>query len=153
MPDDLEIRSATAQDVPELLQLYTHLTSDPVYSNDKAALIFQDFQSIKGSNILIGWSDGIMVTSCVLVVVPNLSRGGRPYALIENVVTHADHRGRGHATAILNAASDLAWQQGCYKIMLMTGSRRKSTLDFYVSAGFEQSKTGFQKRRLPPRKD
>jgi hypothetical protein len=35
--------------------------------------------------------------------------------------------------------------------MLMTGSKKPSTLAFYASAGFEQSKTGFQVRRLPTR--
>jgi hypothetical protein len=35
--------------------------------------------------------------------------------------------------------------------MLMTGSKKPSTLAFYASAGFEQNKTGFQIRRLPPR--
>ena len=44
-----------------------------------------------------------------------------------------------------------AWAAGCYKVMLMTGSQRDSTLGFYRAAGFEQSKTGFQIRRLPPR--
>jgi hypothetical protein len=36
-------------------------------------------------------------------------------------------------------------------VMLMTGSKRPSTLAFYASAGFEQSKTGFQVRHLAPR--
>jgi hypothetical protein len=40
---------------------------------------------------------------------------------------------------------------GSYKVMLMTGSKDLATLAFYTSAGFEQSKTGFQVRRLPAR--
>jgi hypothetical protein len=31
--------------------------------------------------------------------------------------------------------------------MLMTGSKEAATLEFYRRAGFEQTKTGFQKRR------
>lgn len=42
-----------------------------------------------------------------------------------------------------------AWEAGCYKVMLMTGSKRPETLRFYADAGFEQSKTGFQIRRPP----
>lgn len=83
------------------------------------------------------------------MVIPNLTRGGRPYALIENVVTHADHRQRGHGRALLHAAVAAAWEAGCYKVMLMTGSKRPETLRFYADAGFEQSKTGFQIRRPP----
>ena len=52
---------------------------------------------------------------------------------------------------ILQAAVAAAWVADCYKVMLMTGSKKPSTLAFYASAGFEQSKTGFQIRRLAPR--
>lgn len=90
---------------------------------------------------------GELVASCTLVVIPNLTRSGSPYALIENVVTHAGHRRRGHGRALLDAAVAAAWAAGCYKAMLMTGSKRPETLRFYADAGFEQSKTGFQIRR------
>ena len=53
---------------------------------------------------------------------PNLTRGVRPYAFVENVVTRADARGHGYATACLNHAKALAQQAGCYKMMLLTGS-------------------------------
>jgi GNAT superfamily N-acetyltransferase len=57
------------------------------------------------------------------------------------------HRGRGYGKATLDFATTHAWQQGCYKVMLMTGSKEAATLEFYRRAGFEQTKTGFQKRR------
>jgi GNAT superfamily N-acetyltransferase len=84
-------------------------------------------------------------------VIPNLTRGGAPYALIENVVTDSAHRNRGYGKAILKDATEAAWRAGCYKVMLLTGSRRPAILKFYQDAGFEQNKTGFQIRRLPPR--
>jgi GNAT superfamily N-acetyltransferase len=88
-----------------------------------------------------------------LIVIPNLTRGGKPYGLIENVVTHVGYRGRGYGTRILHAAVAAAWDAGCYKVMLMTGSKQPSTLRFYESAGFEQTKTGFQMRRMAARQD
>lgn len=72
-----------------------------------------------------------------------------PYALIENVVTHPDQRNAGHGKAILAEAATLAWAAHCYKVMLLTGSQRPAVHSFYLSAGFEQSKTGFQIRRVP----
>ena len=60
-------------------------------------------------------------------------------------------RGRGFGKKILQAAVAAAWQADCYKVMLMTGSKKASTLAFYGAAGFEQNKTGFQVRRIAPR--
>ncbi len=105
-----------------------------------------------GTTVLVGLlPSGEFVTSCTLVVIPNLTRGGMPYALIENVVTHADHRGKGYGQAVLRAAIAAADRHACYKIMLLTGSKREATLRFYQSAGFRQDKTGFTIRRDSPR--
>lgn len=53
--------------------------------------------------------------------------------------------------AILKAVLDRAWAGGRYQVMLMTGSKKPSTLAFYDATGFEPSKSGFQARRLPVR--
>jgi GNAT superfamily N-acetyltransferase len=104
-----------------------------------------------GSSILIGIRVDIIVATCTLIVIPNLTRGGAPYALIENVVTDVQHRKRGYGKLILDAAKAAAWRHGCYKVMLLTGSKDPATLRFYEEVGFEQTKTGFQARRIPPR--
>lgn len=151
-PQSFVIRRAVSQDLPELLNLYQELSpGDEIPAPDLARSIFERFQAYSGSGIFVGFADERMATSCTLLVVPNLTRGGASYALIENVVTRAYFRRRGFGKQILRAACDAAWSQGCYKVMLMTGSKRQETLDFYVQAGFEQSKTGFQMRRLPAR--
>lgn len=148
----LHIRDAVPADLPALLDLYRHLApDDKPPSRALAGEIFTRFSALEGSAILLGETEGRLVSSCTLAIIPNLTRGGRPYGLIENVVTHGDFRNRGFGKAMLDAASDKAWGAGCYKIMLLTGSQRPKTLAFYRKARFEQSKTGFQKRRLPPR--
>ena len=78
------------------------------------------------------------------VIIPNLTRGQRPFALVENVVTHPDFRSRGLATACLDFAKDIAISENCTRLMLMTGSKEKSTLDFYEKAGYDpNNKKGF----------
>ena len=94
-----------------------------------------------------------MATSCCVVVRPNLPCGGTPRPRIENVATHAGYRNRGFGKVVLKAAVERAWREGCYEMMLMTGSKTASTLEFHEAAGFEQAKTGFQIRRLPLRAD
>jgi GNAT superfamily N-acetyltransferase len=93
--------------------------------------------------------EGQLVASCALTIVPNLTRGARPYGLIENVVTHAEYRRRGLGTAVLRHGCEVAWRAGCYKVMLLTGSRDPGVLGFYEAAGFlKDVKTGFI--RYPP---
>ncbi|MCK1394251.1 GNAT family N-acetyltransferase [Bradyrhizobium sp. 1] len=148
----LVIRPALPSDLPQLLLLYRHLDPlDESPSLDFAAQRLAELQALRGSAVLIGLTENSVVVSCTLVAIPNLTRAGRPYGLVENVVTDAAFRGRGYGKLILQAAVAAAWQADCYRIMLMTGSKKPSTLAFYASAGFEQSKTGFQIRRLPPR--
>jgi GNAT superfamily N-acetyltransferase len=152
MDTHLTIRPATRADLPQLLALYPHLNAAArIPALEVAECRFEQFKKYQGSEILIGLNEAALVVSCTLIVIPNLTRGGQPYGLIENVVTHAGFRGRGFGKRILQAAVDAAWRLDCYKVMLMTGSKKPSTLAFYASAGFEQNKTGFQVRRIPPR--
>jgi GNAT superfamily N-acetyltransferase len=147
-----QIRKATSADLKGLQDLYSHLIeNDTRCPPDLAKEIQCKLSAFEGSAILVGEINGKLVTSCTLVVVPNLTRGGASYALIENVVTDTPHRGLGYGAFVLENAVQMAWKHGCYKVMLMTGSVKQSTTAFYERAGFEQSKTGFQKRRIPAR--
>ncbi|MGN1089527.1 MAG: GNAT family N-acetyltransferase, partial [Huintestinicola sp.] len=95
-------------------------------------------------HIIVKVIDGRIVSSCVCVIIPNLTRSVRPYAFIENVVTHSEFRGKGYASECLEYAKDIAVRENCYKMMLLTGSKEQKTLDFYKNAGYNCSdKTAF----------
>lgn len=144
----LVVRPADHADLPYLLDLYVHLNPNEARcSPSAAASVLDRLLRYEGSVVLVGTIGNGLVTTCTLIVIPNLTHGGEPYALIENVVTHAGHRGMGFGRKVLSTAVERAWEAGCYKVMLMTGSKKPSTLAFYEAAGFEQSKTGFQIRR------
>lgn len=152
MPDSLTIRSAGPDDLPALLDLYQHLNpGDQRVSQEEGADILTRFSRYEGSVILVGLRGDAIVATCALIVVPNLTRGGTPYGLIENVVTDARYRARGYGKALLAEAVAAAWRCRCYKVMLLTGSDDPATHRFYGDAGFEQTKTGFQVRRIPRR--
>lgn len=141
----MEIREVKQEELEALLTLYTHLHNNPMPEIDTALyVLWGKMIADQNHHILVGIVDGSIVSSCVLVIVPNLTHAQRPYALIENVVTHLNHRNKGYATAILHAASQMAAAENCYKIMLMTGSKEEKTLKFYERAGFNQTdKTAF----------
>ena len=154
MLDELTIRPATESDLGSLQDLYRHLNpGDPVLDIEQARRILARLSHYAGSAVLLGMCDDTIATTCTLVVIPNLTRGGAPYALVENVITAPRYRKRGFGKVILTEALSLAWEQGCYKVMLLTGSKDPATLRFYGDVGFEQSKTGFQMRRVPARTD
>ena len=85
------------------------------------------------------FEDGRLISSCTLMVIPNLTRACRPYGLIENVVTHADFRNKGYGKAVLAQALEFAWSEHCYKVMLLTGRKDEATTRFYEGAGFDRN--------------
>jgi GNAT superfamily N-acetyltransferase len=141
----MKIREIERNDLEPLLLLYTQLHNNPMPEIDaKIEGIWSDILSDKKHHIIVGCVDGNIVSSCVLVIVPNLTHSHMPYALIENVITDANHRGKGYATAILDYAKQIAINENCYKIMLMTGSKKEATLNFYEKAGYNRlDKTAF----------
>ncbi|MQB42432.1 GNAT family N-acetyltransferase [Rhizobium sp. ICMP 5592] len=146
--DIVVIRPAAAGDLPTLLALYRHLNpGDPELGPALAESRFADMLAHPGMTIFVTFAGTLAISSVTLVIIPNLTRGAAPYALIENVVTHADHRQRGHARALIHKAIATAWEKNCYKVMLLTGSKTPATLRFYANCGFSQDKTGFQIRR------
>ncbi len=139
------VREITEADLDGLMQLYTYLHDNPVppESNELSAL-WHEILHDKNHHIVVVEENGEIVSSCVCVIVPNLTHNQRPYALIENVVTHEAHRGKGYAGACLDFAKELAKREKCYKLMLMTGSKQESTLRFYEKAGYNRTdKTAF----------
>ena len=132
------IREINCDDLSGLLKLYKHLHDNPFPELDNRVLgVWETILSDKNHHIIVADEDGMIVSTCVCLIVPNLTRGQRPFALVENVVTHPVFRGRGLATACLDFAKDIAVRENCTRLMLMTGSKEKSTLDFYEKAGYD----------------
>lgn len=145
----MDIRPLHTPDLDALLALYTHLhaTDEPLPARQVVEASWQAVLAQPGHTCFGCFVDGALVCSCVLGVLPNLTRGCRPYGVIENVVTHAAHRRRGYGRALLAHALDQAWAAGCYKVMLLTSRKDAATLRFYESAGFDaEGKQGFVAR-------
>ncbi|MGN0608873.1 MAG: GNAT family N-acetyltransferase [Oscillospiraceae bacterium] len=139
------IREIELSDLDGLLKLYTQLHGNEIPDKtDDVLMLWNRIISDKDHHIIVAEEDGKIVSSCVCVIVPNLTHNQRPYALVENVVTDENYRSRGLATACLDYAKSIAQKENCYKIMLMTGSKKESTLNFYRRAGYNSGdKTAF----------
>jgi len=146
---DAIVRSAAEHELSELLSLYRHLhPHDPQPETATAERVWSTIFASGAMTVIVAQAADRLVSSCTLAIVPNLTRGGRSYGVIENVVTHADFRRLGLGQRVLAHALDLAWQADCYKVLLATGSKQETTLRFYEGAGFVRGgKTYFEVRR------
>ena len=139
------VREIRRDELEQLLQLYTYLHEDSVPDMDEhLSSVWDTIMNDDNHHIIVNEIDGKIVSSCVCVIIPNLTRHIRPYAFIENVVTHEDYRGHGYAGECLDMAKRIAVENNCYKMMLLTGSKDQNTLHFYEKAGYNShDKTAF----------
>lgn len=149
-PRPLHTREIAASELAAVLRLYEHLheADEPPPSDAAAEIAWAEAMANPRCRYIGGYAGDALVACCTIVVVPNLTRGCRPYALIENVVTHRGHRNRGWGKAVLAHALAFAWSEQCYKVMLMTGRNDEAVLRFYEAAGFSRhGKQAFIARR------
>lgn len=139
------IREARETDLEGLLNLYLHLHENSVPElTERVKETWNKIINNDDYHLIVAEEDGKIVSSCTCVVVPNLTRNVSPYALVENVVTHADYRNKGLASACLEYAKNIATENNCYKIMLITGSSNPKTHEFYRNAGYSsEGKTAY----------
>lgn len=139
------IREACNTDLQQLLELYLYLHETALPENTgHLQSVWDQILHDTNHHLIVCEVGGRIVASCVCVVIPNLTRNVRPYAFVENVVTHEAYRGRGYAMACLNYAKAIAEKHDCYKIMLLTGAKDEKILRFYQNAGYNSSdKTAF----------
>ena len=112
--------------------LYNELTVGPPAQDDAG---FRRVLAHEGSRIF-GAFDGQMLAAMVtLHLLPNAVWEGRPYGLIENVVTRHSCQRRGFGRAAMQAALDAAQAARAHKVMLLTGQKR-DVVGFYEALGF-----------------
>lgn len=142
---NLSVRTIQQDELDQLLLLYKHLNpDDPDLNINEIQNHWNDIISDPLMKIFVVEHEEKIISSCVLVIIRNLTRGARPYGLIENVVTHSDYRKKGYAKLVLQKSVETAKEHNCYKVMLMTSARMEGTHRFYEKCGFiKGDKTGY----------
>lgn len=139
------IREIQKEDFIGLMELYMQLHDNPMPEQSEEVMAkWNRIIADKDHHIIVAEEDGKIVSSCVCVIISNLTHRQQPYAFVENVITDERYRGRGLATKCLDYAKKIAEQEHCYKMMLLTGSKQENTLNFYRNAGYNsEDKTAF----------
>jgi len=139
------VRPATEKDITPILELYQELTGE---RNDltryETGPALAEIAAMPGHELLVAEEDGVVVGTMVLLVVPNLSHGALPWAMVENMVVEQKYRRRGIGRLLMEYAIARARQAGCYKVQLLSNKKRHQAHRFYRSLGFEASAHGFR---------
>jgi GNAT superfamily N-acetyltransferase len=148
-PGSLAVRDLEAGDLEALLQLYRQLQhEDEPAPLERAKALWETIRADPAQIYMGGFVADELVSACCAVIVPNLTRGGRPYAVIENVVTDAHWRRKGVGREVLGTLVARCWQRGCYKVTLTSGLARGGAHEFYENVGFDRNaKQAFVIRR------
>ena len=141
----MKIRELEETDLKDLIPLYKYLhENDTEISREKAHSVWGEVKQNNNLFYFGGFHENLLVSSCCMAVIPNLTRGGLPYALIENVVTHLNYRNKGYGSSVLRYTLAKAWSMGCYKVMLLSGRKDPAVHRFYEQVGFNSNdKTAF----------
>ncbi|MBO4310327.1 MAG: GNAT family N-acetyltransferase [Lachnospiraceae bacterium] len=139
------VREANIDDLQSVLELYLHLHEEDIPQKDgHLEKVWKQIIEDPNHHLIVNEIDGKIVSSCVCVIIPNLTRNVRPYAFVENVVTHQSFREKGYAHQCLDYAKEISKKENCYKMMLLTGSKKEKTLRFYEKSGYNSAdKTAF----------
>ena len=140
------LRIACQEDLSALLDLYVQL--NPANASVGGIEHFREvgaqIRSDPKIHCFVVEAQGVLIGSCILAILPNLTRSARPFGVVENVVTHCDYRRQGVGTQLMRHALEVAWDADCYKVMLMSGAGREEAHQFYEHLGFNRdSKVGF----------
>ncbi len=136
----LKIQLLSFQYINDILELYQQLLPEEnIFLNENLLTVFKSIMNKKEYNIIIGIINGKVITTCTLLVIPNITHNMRPYGIIENVITHAEYRGEGYGAQVINYAKNIALENNCHKIMVQTRRKDERVFRFYKKVGFEDN--------------
>ena len=147
LSDGLVIRQASSTDLTQILSLLSQMhdeePADP--STPELQETYEEILASRSRALLVVADNDELLGTLDLIVVPNLSRGGRPWAVIENIVVDSAHRRRGIGGALLDEAVEIAQEAGCYKVQLVSHSRRDAAHALYRHASFDAPVLGYRR--------
>ena len=145
----MQIRLAVRSDYDQLLDLLRQLNPTDPEASEIELKVFEEIIESKHFDLVVADDEDIILGTCYINIIPNITRGGRPYAVIENVVTDSAHRRNGIGRALVNKAVEIAWEQNCYKVMLLSGQGVEAVRAIYKKCGFDENEKQAYVKRAP----
>ncbi|MFE2279597.1 GNAT family N-acetyltransferase [Streptomyces sp. NPDC059454] len=146
--EDLEIRAAVADDVPAIVGM---LADDPLGARRESPddlgpylTALERLDADPNQHLVVAVREGRVVGTLQLTIVPGLSRRGATRSIVEAVRVHADARGSGLGSRLVEWAIDASRREGCQLVQLTSDSTRTDAHRFYERLGFTASHVGFK---------
>jgi len=142
----VQVRKATAADIPGVLALYAQpdLDDGKVLPVDQAVALFERFGRYPDYTLYVVEQDYDIVGTFALLVMDNLGHLGAPSGIVEDVVVAPARQGNGIGQAMMRFALEQCRQKGCYKLVLSSNAKRARAHAFYESLGFERHGYSFR---------
>ncbi|AZS86211.1 GNAT family N-acetyltransferase [Streptomyces griseoviridis] len=145
---DLDIRPVTPDDVPAVVAM---LADDPLGARRESPddltpylAALERLSADPNQHLVVAVREGRVVGTLQLTIIPGLSRRGAVRSIIEAVRIHADERGSGLGTRLMEWAVDESRRQGCQLVQLTSDASRTDAHRFYERLGFTASHVGFK---------
>lgn len=145
---DLEIRRATADDLPAIVAM---LAADPLGAQRESPddltpylAALERLNADPNQQLVAAVREGRVIGTLQLTLIPGLSRKGATRSIIEAVRIHADERGSGLGTQLIEWAVEESRRQNCQLVQLTSDSSRTDAHRFYERLGFTASHVGFK---------
>ncbi|AWI29914.1 GNAT family N-acetyltransferase [Streptomyces tirandamycinicus] len=147
--NDLLIRPASRSDVPAIMAM---LADDPLGAQRESPddptpylAAFERLAADPNQHLVVAERGSRTVGTLQLTMIPGLSRRGATRSIIEAVRIHADERGSGLGTRLIEWAVEESRRQGCLLVQLTSDVSRTDAHRFYERLGFEASHVGFKR--------
>ncbi|MET7601107.1 GNAT family N-acetyltransferase [Streptomyces avermitilis] len=146
--EDLEIRPAVAGDIPAIVAM---LADDPLGAQRESPddltpylTALERLAKDPNQHLVVAVREDRVIGTLQLTIIPGLSRRGSTRSIIEGVRIHADERGSGLGTRLIEWAVDESRRQDCQLVQLTSDATRTAAHRFYERLGFEASHVGFK---------
>jgi GNAT superfamily N-acetyltransferase len=145
---DLEIRPATTDDIPAIVSM---LADDPLGAQRESPddltpylAALERLTADPNQHLVVAVRESRVVGTLQLTIIPGLSRRGSTRSIVEGVRIHADERGSGLGTRLIEWAIEESRRQGCQLVQLTSDNTRTDAHRFYQRLGFTASHVGFK---------
>ncbi|HEX8566119.1 MAG TPA: GNAT family N-acetyltransferase [Pyrinomonadaceae bacterium] len=150
MPDNLNFRLATINDLPQIVEMLADDFLGKQRERFESPLLesylqaFEEIERDPNNELIVVEQNGEIVGTLQLTFIPSISFQGGKRAQIESVRVAASARGQGIGKKMFEWAIERAREKNCRMIQLSTNNDRADAQRFYENLGFKASHVGMK---------